>query len=1215
MIPEAEHKSHPQDPFLGAVVEGRYRLIGLLLPLERGAVYRAVEDPVGQEVALRIFVHGIKDEAKESERFRKEAEGLARLRNPGVVSLLAYGTGQAIHWAAYEMVRAEALAQGLQRGPLAWSQALGLTQHLLAGLDAAHRIGFLHGELTPANVLVIQEQAGLRARLAGLGSNRLFGIDLIGNLTRPAEGAALRPTGLVEYLSPEQIEGRHQGPWSDIYSLGCVLFHMLAGRPPVGGSDARAALQAHLQGQLARLEPAYACPREVIELVGRALSRAPAHRFPDARSMYEAISAIISNPQRQMVAGGSAAQGGRVATPPATRPPTGEVASRPVPRPGGEAEQPKAVTPPATRIMERLGDSVPPRAAEAAERVRQATPAARPAATDGDAGRTMDIDLDEVQEMQAEPDTGQAERPHLQEEGGPRQAGGTMDIDADDLQEIEGSEPHPKPMLEPTFAARSAASLQSGSPQQPFAAGAASGGQAPFVPGPASGGQSVFAAAPTGAGQAAFAPSGPRSSTPAFSPAVAGVGPATSGQAAFAGAPAATSRSREELAASPQPQPYAAAQPSTAPGPGPLKPAPDGAPGVTDPEKATVLVDVDDLELARLQQEYGRSVAHEGTGGKRRRRGDLPLPLPALIGVGALAAALLVVFIVAGLSWLRPQDEPAVVPAAGTGQSKALALLTTLGESESVVSEEDTEPAEGPDETLPQDKDELRKVAEERIKEIAQREAEIAQKMGNMIQRARALIGQVPPNDRPQAHRLARELLGLAGTRRGLAGEIAQLRAGLRRADEEKLKGIAANAYNLRSNLMEVLGYSQSAYDELQDLANPPTPPRTTDGSAAVATVETAPRASMPTAVATAETAPRASIPVAPPPAEVPATASTPARAPATTTVARLDSATPPARSDAVMILPSSSPRPERQPADPELSALIASVRQPASEPQRNPPAPATIAVQPASTPAMVERAPASTGPSAAPPSMLGAAGPTGSDVPFAPVTSSPARPPAGKGIVSKDLSSESDEDLLLRILGSPREGPILVSGESCPCNPASIEQAARSGGRGLTECELRACEKVPPGTHHFSEINLNLASYFFKQRNLRREFEALYRATSYGSYKHDPQVLAAYIKVAVGLKRFQIALQAKDRFLFVQDKLPPDQRRPKVAEVYKVLAQAFEHQFYRQKELKPKSTDYTYLNRAIDFWERYADYSGQRGRAEETIAELKKLRSELEHE
>jgi len=235
----------------------------------------------------------------------------------------------------------------------------------------------------------------------------------------------------------------------------------------------------------------------------------------------------------------------------------------------------------------------------------------------------------------------------------------------------------------------------------------------------------------------------------------------------------------------------------------------------------------------------------------------------------------------------------------------------------------------------------------------------------------------------------------------------------------------------------------------------------------------------------------------------------------------------------------------------------------------------------------------------------------------FTPVVSAPAPPgararaPAPAG----GATGESDEELLLRILGSQRSGPIVVTGERCPCDPRNIKAAVGGGGKALSECELRACEKVPPGTHHYSDINLNLASYFFRRRLLRREFAALHRATSYGKYKHDPMVLLAYIKVAVRLRRFRQALQAKDRFLFVQERLPGGVRQKKVGEVFKVLAQAFEHQFYRQRERNPKSTDLSYLNRAIDYWERYADYTGDARRSQGSIVELKRLRSELESE
>ncbi len=1051
MVPLQEHQLHSDDPYLGAVLEGRYRLIGVMLSLPGGAVYRAVEDPIGQEVAIRVFAHGSMDPSEES-RFLAEAQRLVQLRNPGVVSLLAYGTGQGIHWAAYEMIRAEPLSEGLARGPLGWSQALGLVLHMLAGLDAAHRMGILHGALVPSDILIIQDKAGLRARLAGLGSTRLFGYDPLAEVKAGGDPESV-PRELIDYMSPDR--GGDVGPWSDLYSLGAILYHMLTGSPPYVGSPAEV-VRGHMGGQVPAPSPAYPCPQEVLDLVVKALHKVPAQRFTDARGMYGAISAILANPSPKLVQPGHRGS-------PAARSPS--------------AESPKQVDPyGVTGTLSAVGHP----------------------SSEQDAGSTMDIDLDDLQEL-AE-DTGRAGIP------GP---GDTQDIDVEELDddELMELEVDDEPM------SRGGAVLSGPS----AAVGPAVVDTSPGVDaGPSvvsSGPSSVVSSGPS------VVPSGP----------AAGLGQATGGP----------------VQASPVVQ---EAKPS------PLVPAPDAG---KEPEKATLLVDVNAMELARLHQEFekGRPAAEDG------EPKGAALPMPALIGVGALGIAVLVLVVVGGLKLfggMVQSDAPA-----DAGISKrigALAELAGVGDAGEVDAAE-------PDEAIaeaPKSDAELKAEARASVKDVRATLQKVRRELDNEIRSARRIVMRLPPKARPRANPLAHELLSLSRALRRVRWDVTNLDKALRRRPtRERLQGILANAVNIKASLMRIQGDAQGTYDELREMAAAASRPAQPRPEVVAAAPPPRPREpSPPIRVAQAQRARVSQTPREPRPDE-----------------------------------PSARPTPTRQSGDPELTALLASVeRKPAAATPAWPKPKPVVHEEPEEEPEVQEE-----------PTVASAHT-------FEPVVSTP--PPDTKTSSQADTedSQESDEELLLRILGSPREGPIVVAGEACPCDPRHVEAAAK-GGKALTQCELRACEKVPPGTPKFADINLNLASYFFKRRNLRREFAALYRATSYGKYRHDPQVLAAYIKVAVKLRRFRVALQAKDRFLFVQEKLPPSVRRRKVAEVYKVLAQAFEHQFYRHRERNPKSSDFSYLNRAIDFWERYADYSGDRRKAERTIAELKRLRKELEEE
>ena len=1148
MVPDSEHRAHPEDPFLGAVVDGRYRLIGVLLPMERGAVYRAVEDPVGQEVALRTFVHGKPDVAAEEERFRREAETLRRLRSPGVVSVLSYGTAQGVHWAAFELVRAEALSQGLRRGPLAWNQALGLTLHLLAGLDAAHRVGILHGQLTPYNILVLQDEAGLRAQVAGLGSNRVFGFDPVQAVRQATSDRPHLTPGVVECMSPEQIEGQHEGPWSDVYSLGCVLYHMLSGRPPYTGPP-EAILQAHLQGHPAPLEPAYPCPQEVLDVVARAMARAPAHRFPEARSAYEAISAILANPSSNMVRGSAA------------------------PGPGGPPLAGHPPVPPPTQVVRKGGAA--PGVDVHAETVGLAQ--APSAGVAGDPGSTMDIDLDELHELH---ELGGAESsPYDPSAEPPARPGGTMNLDMGDLQEVAGDSTDPS---RPGLPAGARTHGAGGPPPTANLRVSTPPAMHPPGPPPPTGGFGAAAPPPT----ASFAAAGPPPPTGGFGAAPGPPTPPSRGPGR--GAPTGGAQGYRPTAGPPLGAPATAVPRATSqPAMPAAPPPPTASPLATPPQgaeptaKATLLVDVDEFELARLQEEF-KTGAPKEKGATKKGAG---LPLPAIIGLGALALALLVLIIAFGLRWVGGRPGVEDLDGGHVAARTALAILAELdGADGGIVEEGDDEPVE----PLEREKtlDELRAEASALVGELTGRDREVDRKLRAMISRGARITRQLPGSKRGQAQTLLRDLNSAGRTRRSLGREIRGLQRALRRADESKLLGVLANGGMVRSGFAEVLGIAQAAYDELEELMEAERAPAEPVAVAAVEPPTVAPeprddRSAAPVAVA-----------MAPTPAAVEVAALAPVRA-APARAGRDDSSA--ALVEIERLPPPSRGRAET-PEDPELTSLISAVERTATPPPA------------AAPPPRDERTAVA--------AMVPAAGPTSepAGAGFQPVVSAPmtaAPRPAGGAAATE----ESDEELLLRILGSQRDGPIVVSGESCPCDPRNVRAAVGGGGKALTECELRACEKVPPGTHHYSDINLNLASYFFRRRLLRREFAALHRATSYGKYKHDPQVLLAYIKVAVRLRRFRQALQAKDRFLFVQERLPGAARQKKVGEVFKVLAQAFEHQFYRQRERNPKSTDLSYLNRAIDYWERYADYTGDARRAQGSIVELKRLRSELEQE
>lgn len=271
---------------------GRFRIIGVLGEGQHATVYRAWDEMLEREVALKVPRPGVLRSERSLERFLGEARAQARLRHPRIVPVYEAGRAGDRHYIAMALIEGQSLADRLaEGGAMAPTEAAGAAAELAEALAYAHAQGVVHRDVKPANI-----------RIDGAGAVHLmdFGIAY-----RPdSNEVPLKPgtiLGTPAYVAPEQAESGRRDPLpaSDQYSLGAVFYELLCGRPPFLGPASYVLFQAthHAVPSPRTVEPKV--PRALASICLKALARDPERRYADCQALADDLRRWLvgENPQ------------------------------------------------------------------------------------------------------------------------------------------------------------------------------------------------------------------------------------------------------------------------------------------------------------------------------------------------------------------------------------------------------------------------------------------------------------------------------------------------------------------------------------------------------------------------------------------------------------------------------------------------------------------------------------------------------------------------------------------------------------------------------------------------------------------------------------------------------------------------------------------------------------------------------------------------------
>jgi serine/threonine protein kinase len=266
---------------------GRYRLLALLGRGGMGEVWRAHDTDTDRIVAIKLLPASLSADEEFQQRFRREAHAAARLNNPHVIPIHHYGEIDGQLYVDMRLIEGRDLETVLADGPLDPARAVRIIEQIARALHAAHKIGLIHRDIKPSNILLDGDDFAYLID---------FGIARTMDETRMTKSG--NTIGTFHYIAPERLDTRTEDDArADIYSLACVLYESLTGRPPFPGDSMAQLVNAHLNTPPPRPSTTQPnMPPQVDDVIATGMAKDPNQRYSNAIELADAARDAITDP-------------------------------------------------------------------------------------------------------------------------------------------------------------------------------------------------------------------------------------------------------------------------------------------------------------------------------------------------------------------------------------------------------------------------------------------------------------------------------------------------------------------------------------------------------------------------------------------------------------------------------------------------------------------------------------------------------------------------------------------------------------------------------------------------------------------------------------------------------------------------------------------------------------------------------------------------------